>query len=77
MDLALNNLQRLICHKNQQTKPKISKNGIDGWFFMILIENFVQVSQKFQFCFSTCGYEEHIIKIFIVKEAGSINFRMS
>ena len=21
MDLALNNLQRLICHKNQQTKP--------------------------------------------------------
>ena len=22
MDLALNNLQRLICHKTQQTKPK-------------------------------------------------------
>ena len=24
MDLALNNLQRLICHKTQQTKPKLS-----------------------------------------------------
>ena len=23
MDLALNNLQRLICHKTQQTKPNI------------------------------------------------------
>ena len=23
MDLALNNLQRLICHKTQQTKPEI------------------------------------------------------
>ena len=25
MDLALNNLQRLICHKTQQTKPSIKK----------------------------------------------------
>ena len=24
MDLALNNLQRLICHKKQQTKPNES-----------------------------------------------------
>ena len=23
MDLALNNLQRLICHKTQQTKPSL------------------------------------------------------
>ena len=23
MDLALNNLQRLICHKNQQIKPNL------------------------------------------------------
>ena len=23
MDLALNNLQRLMCHKTQQTKPKL------------------------------------------------------
>ena len=28
MDLALNNLQRLICHKTQQTKPKHNK----PWF---------------------------------------------
>ncbi len=26
MDLALNNLQRLICHKTQQTKPNQTKN---------------------------------------------------
>ena len=25
MDLALNNLQRLICHKTQQTKPNQSE----------------------------------------------------
>ena len=25
MDLALNNLQRLICHKTQQTKPNQTK----------------------------------------------------
>ena len=25
MDLALNNLQRLICHKTQQTKPNRSR----------------------------------------------------
>ena len=25
MDLALNNLQRLICHKTKQTKPKQTK----------------------------------------------------
>ena len=29
MDLALNNLQGLICHKNQQTKPKVlAETGI-------------------------------------------------
>ena len=26
MDLALNNLQRLICHKTQQTKKDLQKN---------------------------------------------------
>ena len=26
MDLALNNQQRLICHKTQQTKPNQTKN---------------------------------------------------
>ena len=26
MDLALNNLQRLICHKTQQTKPNQTQN---------------------------------------------------
>ena len=27
MDLALNNLQRLICHKTQQTKPNNNNNN--------------------------------------------------
>ena len=27
MDLALNNLQRLICHKTQQTKPNQTKQN--------------------------------------------------
>ena len=25
MDLALNNLQKLICHKTQETKPNLTK----------------------------------------------------
>ena len=29
MDLALNNLQRLICHKTQQTKPN-NEAHLDG-----------------------------------------------
>ena len=33
MDLALNNLQRLICHKTQQTKPITS-------FIVYLLFNF-------------------------------------
>ena len=28
MDLALNNLQRLICHKTHQTKPTVCKQII-------------------------------------------------
>ena len=30
MDLALNNLQRLICHKTQQTKPNQTKPSKAG-----------------------------------------------
>ena len=30
MDLALNNLQRLICHKTQQTKPNHQKVVLDS-----------------------------------------------
>ena len=29
MDLALNNLQRLICHKTNQTKPNQTKPNTD------------------------------------------------
>ena len=32
MDLALNNLQRLICHKTQQAKPnQLNKTTIKRW----------------------------------------------
>ena len=30
MDLALNNLQRLICHKTQQTKPNKYSFGFEN-----------------------------------------------
>ena len=33
MDLALNNLQRLICHKTQQTKPNQTKSMVLGKIF--------------------------------------------
>ena len=33
MDLALNNLQRLICHKTQQTKPNLSMGQITVYLF--------------------------------------------
>ena len=31
MDLALNNLQRLICHKTKQTKPNIILTNLYLW----------------------------------------------
>ena len=31
MDLVLNNLQRLICHKTQQTKPNQTKPNYNGF----------------------------------------------
>ena len=34
MDLALNNLQRLICHKTQQTKP--NQTNIDNFLTVIV-----------------------------------------
>ena len=32
MDLALNNLQRLICHKTQQTKPNQTEKKNDNFW---------------------------------------------
>ena len=45
MNLALNNLQRLICHKTQtnQTKPKVN---ISRWVELELV-NFKAVAQNF------------------------------
>ena len=40
MDLALNNLQRLICHKTQQTKPNFDlKFSLDSVGFILSMEN--------------------------------------
>ena len=36
MDLALNNLQRLICHKTQQTKPNQTKDFYINHFSLIV-----------------------------------------
>ena len=51
MDLALNNLQRLICHKTSQTKPTIIKNLINKhnlfllhvWYLLKYFFNIKQV----------------------------------
>ena len=37
MDLALNNLQKLICHKTQQTKPNHIQAGVH---FLVVIKYF-------------------------------------
>ena len=36
MDLALNNLQRLMCHKTQQTKPNLILNECVQNFFIYM-----------------------------------------
>ena len=40
MDLALNNLKRLICHKTQQTKPKLF---IKDYYYYLKPYNCVQI----------------------------------
>ena len=58
MDLALNNLQRLICHKTQQTKPscnvKISENKIMG---SSIFQFFLVFPLKKKFQYSKVWYE--------------------
>ena len=41
MDLALNNLQRLICHKTNQTKPSTT-------FLKIFFNIFLTISAEFE-----------------------------
>ena len=44
MDLALNNLQRLICHKTKQTKPSafyVDAGVIALFYAAILVDEFV------------------------------------
>ena len=45
MDLALNNLQRLICHKTQQTKPNQETNNTLPFLDILLIN----VNNKLEF----------------------------
>ena len=74
MDLALNNLQRLICHKTQQTnKPNqhtipVKKYGISSLiegsprFFSYLVVNKLIVD-KTQFCLQLIAKHSGFIKI--------------
>ena len=39
MDLALNDLQRLICHKTQPTNQPISQVGTEGYFTETMYQN--------------------------------------
>ena len=58
MDLALNNLQRLICHKTQQTKPTkpiISyRNGNDFSLFFIIFFFYLKKAFVFVLATHTC-----------------------
>ena len=47
MDLALNNLQRLICHKTQQTKPK-PKPGHSGHLCILKLAEGLELSKKYK-----------------------------
>ena len=49
MDFALNNLQRLICHKTQQTKPNQTKPTISFQTFFIWAFKIVVDYWKFSF----------------------------
>ena len=42
MDLALNNLQSLICHKTHQTKPLKSSRDIDDQIVNVYIYKYVR-----------------------------------
>ena len=60
MDVALNNLQRLICHKTQQTKQtnltvQLLKMLLPNFKFLVNIKNVLKL-----FLFSTC--KKHWIK---------------
>ena len=51
MDLVLNNLQRLICHKTQQTKPNQSGNDTVTQCYLLLYKLNRSIMVK---CFSYC-----------------------
>ena len=39
MDLALNNLQRLICHKTQQTNQKVNLRNLNASYLPYLAQD--------------------------------------
>ena len=74
IDLALNNLQRLICHKTQTTKPN---NHLHLFFssFCLFIVNFSSSSSIFSpdhSLFSIAGFFFHPVSLFFYKPLFSI-----
>ena len=63
MDLALNNLQRLICHKTNQTKPKCLhylKHLVFLGILFLLYLNVQSVYDVFPKCYiQACGYKKN------------------
>ena len=49
MDLALNNLQRLMCHKTQKTNERIDTNSIEHYSFIFTQTNCF----KYCYCLDT------------------------
>ena len=65
MDLALNNLQRLICHKTQTTNQA---TFFSFFFFLVLLSNFISdwlLSRGLPFSLSFSG-QEILLKLHIV-----------
>ena len=53
MDLALNNLQRLICHKTKQTKPNRVNLGVmlmKGYFAFPKASVLLETHHKIVYC---------------------------
>ena len=48
MDLALNNLQMLICHKTKQTKPLLNKRDIRDKYESTLRNKFYVLQEKIE-----------------------------
>ena len=72
MDLALNNLQRLICHKTQQTKPNQSNVRFGDMKNMKGIFDILNDNTKKKLCKLTNGWSMSLVNIQFSVFTGSV-----